>query len=94
LLEPPSKKRLKNRRPVRIIQRVAAPMTPISAPSPRVESPCIKVCKLDAHEVCVGCGRTLEEIADWSRLTDEQQRAVCIKAAARIARRGSSLVNR
>jgi uncharacterized protein len=68
-------------------------MTPISAPLPSVESPCIKVCKLDAHSVCVGCGRTLAEIADWSGLTDEQQRAVCINAAARIARRNAALLN-
>jgi predicted Fe-S protein YdhL (DUF1289 family) len=59
-------------------------MTPFSAPLPRVESPCIKVCKLDAQSVCVGCGRTLSEIADWSRLTEEQQRAVCARAAARL----------
>jgi predicted Fe-S protein YdhL (DUF1289 family) len=69
-------------------------MTPISAPLPSVESPCIKVCKLDEHSVCAGCGRTLAEIADWSRLTEEQQRAVCVKAAARVAQRSSSLLNR
>jgi predicted Fe-S protein YdhL (DUF1289 family) len=58
-------------------------MTPESAPQ-RVESPCIKVCLLDRHNVCVGCGRTLDEIAAWSRLTAEEQRAVCSVAAERL----------
>jgi predicted Fe-S protein YdhL (DUF1289 family) len=51
---------------------------------PRVESPCIKVCQLDAQNVCVGCGRTLAEIAEWSRMGPEQQRSVCAAAAARL----------
>ncbi|MGH8178194.1 MAG: DUF1289 domain-containing protein [Steroidobacter sp.] len=65
-------------------------MTPTSAPLSRVESPCVQVCKLDARNVCVGCGRTLAEIADWSRLSADQQRVVCVDAAARIARRDTA----
>ena len=34
-----------------------------------VESPCINVCKIE-NDVCIGCGRTLEEIAHWSEMTD------------------------
>ena len=34
-------------------------------------SPCIAICELDtAGQVCVGCGRTTDEIALW-RCTDE-----------------------
>jgi uncharacterized protein len=25
-------------------------------------SPCVGVCRLDASNVCIGCGRTIEEI--------------------------------
>jgi hypothetical protein len=39
-------------------------------------SPCINVCALGADGYCSGCGRSLEEIAAWSRLTAEQQWAV------------------
>jgi uncharacterized protein len=60
-------------------------MTQPSASLPRVESPCIKVCQLDPQNVCVGCGRTLAEIAAWSRMNPEQQRSVCAAAAARVA---------
>jgi uncharacterized protein len=58
-------------------------MTPHPLPLPRVASPCIKVCLLDTRNICVGCGRTLREIADWSRMTDDEQSAVCEQAALR-----------
>jgi predicted Fe-S protein YdhL (DUF1289 family) len=40
-----------------------------------VESPCINVCKIE-NDVCIGCGRTLEEIAHWSEMTDEEKEQV------------------
>ncbi|NJO13296.1 MAG: DUF1289 domain-containing protein [Gammaproteobacteria bacterium] len=49
-----------------------------------VRSPCIKVCVLNAAEVCVGCGRHIEEIAGWSQRTAEQQRSICEQAAVRL----------
>jgi uncharacterized protein len=58
-------------------------MTSQSAPRPRVESPCIKVCVLDANSVCIGCGRTIDEIADWSRMSVEEQRLACERAEQR-----------
>jgi len=58
-------------------------MTPPAFPSPRVDSPCVNVCTLDARKVCIGCGRSIEEIAVWSRLGDEERRAVCERAQAR-----------
>lgn len=34
-----------------------------------IESPCIKVCAIDATTGwCLGCGRTMREIAGWSSL--------------------------
>jgi predicted Fe-S protein YdhL (DUF1289 family) len=35
-------------------------------------SPCIHVCKLN-NDVCVGCYRTLEEIANWTNYSEEQR---------------------
>jgi len=40
------------------------------------ESPCIKLCQLDLANRCRGCGRTLDEIRDWSVMTLEQRTAV------------------
>jgi len=56
-----------------------------SAPA-RVASPCISVCVLDPRgNVCVGCGRTLDEIASWSELGDDARREVLARLPARLA---------
>ncbi|WP_353268441.1 DUF1289 domain-containing protein [Gemmatimonas sp.] len=39
-------------------------------------SPCVKVCQLDLHERCYGCGRTRNEVARWSTMTLDERRAV------------------
>jgi predicted Fe-S protein YdhL (DUF1289 family) len=53
-----------------------------------VPSPCIKVCVLDAdRRACVGCGRTLDEIATWSTMSDDGRRRVLRAAAARVRAR-------
>lgn len=42
-----------------------------------VPSPCVNVCRMDADAgLCVGCLRTLDEIAGWSRLDDTAKRHV------------------
>ncbi len=41
-----------------------------------VKSPCVAVCKLDERNVCIGCWRTLEEIAAWSRMNRQQKLVV------------------
>ena len=41
------------------------------------ETPCIKVCKVDPLSgYCVGCYRTIGEIAAWSRLNQEEKRKI------------------
>nr|WP_313633843.1 DUF1289 domain-containing protein [Brevundimonas naejangsanensis] len=49
-------------------------MSDAPAPSPprAIASPCVMVCTVDgASGLCLGCLRTLQEIATWSRMTDE-----------------------
>ena len=49
-----------------------------------VPSPCINVCRIDeTTHLCVGCLRTLDEIAAWSVLTDSERRDVWAHLAAR-----------
>lgn len=45
-----------------------------------VPSPCTNVCVLDGT-ICTGCGRTIEEVVNWSRLSDEQKKAVLKRVA-------------
>ena len=48
-----------------------------TAPTSGVASPCTSVCTIDqASGLCAGCFRTLDEIANWIRLSDEEKRAV------------------
>jgi predicted Fe-S protein YdhL (DUF1289 family) len=51
-------------------------MPPPGPPRP-VKTPCVQVCVLDAQSgLCLGCFRTMAEIAGWTRLTDDQRDAV------------------
>ncbi|WP_445003496.1 DUF1289 domain-containing protein [Halomonas mongoliensis] len=43
--------------------------------SGRPASPCIKVCR-PVGDTCLGCWRTLDEIARWSRMDDAEREAV------------------
>nr|WP_312968543.1 DUF1289 domain-containing protein [Brucella intermedia] len=42
-----------------------------------IESPCILVCTIDTEtSFCLGCARTLDEIARWSSMSAEERTAV------------------
>lgn len=49
----------------------------------RPESPCVGVCTLDKAQVCEGCGRTIQEIAEWSRASSARQAQIVAAAALR-----------
>ncbi|WP_237480532.1 DUF1289 domain-containing protein [Lichenibacterium dinghuense] len=52
-------------------------------------SPCIGVCTIDdGHALCLGCGRTLDEIAAWGTLSEPQRRALMAELPARLAADG------
>ena len=39
-----------------------------------MKSPCIKVCQMDPQRgVCLGCARTLDEIARWGAMSDAER---------------------
>ena len=42
-----------------------------------IESPCVKICILHPEaRICIGCHRTGEEIAAWSRLSPGDRRRI------------------
>jgi predicted Fe-S protein YdhL (DUF1289 family) len=50
-----------------------------------IKTPCIKVCVVDGQSShCLGCGRTLGEIAKWARFTDEERDAIMALLPPRI----------
>ena len=51
-----------------------------------IETPCIKVCMLDERSgLCLGCGRTIDEIAGWGAMTDAERKQVMAELPARRA---------
>ena len=51
-----------------------------------MESPCTKICTYDPDSgLCRGCGRTLEEIGDWSSMSDAERRRVMEQLPGRLS---------
>jgi len=61
------------------VRGLHSPGTPPAA----VETPCIKVCVIDAEGLCVGCARTLDEIAGWGSYSAEKRRTIMSALAHR-----------
>jgi predicted Fe-S protein YdhL (DUF1289 family) len=52
-----------------------------------IQSPCVKLCVVHPEErICVGCLRSIDEIATWSRLSHEARAAVMADLPARAPR--------
>jgi predicted Fe-S protein YdhL (DUF1289 family) len=50
-----------------------------------VASPCIGICRLNAQKVCMGCGRTGNEIAEWLAASDARRMTIALEARIRLA---------
>jgi len=47
-------------------------------------SPCVKVCQMDPQRgLCLGCARTLDEIARWSSMSDAERHHVLAQLPGR-----------
>ena len=59
-------------------------MIPETRPGGDVPSPCNNVCRMNPDtNLCEGCLRTLDEIAAWAGLGDDEKRAVLAQLPAR-----------
>ena len=50
-------------------------------------SPCVRRCTLDPDDLCVGCGRTLDEILEWAAAPTNRKIAIRSAAASRLEQR-------
>ncbi len=51
-----------------------------------IESPCVKICTLDARSgLCLGCGRTIDEIARWTAMSAAERARVMAELPGRLA---------
>ena len=42
-----------------------------------MKTPCIKICQMDPTKgVCIGCCRTLDEIASWGGMSDRERERI------------------
>jgi uncharacterized protein len=49
-----------------------------------MKSPCVKVCVMDPQrDVCMGCARTLDEIARWGLMSEEERNDIMAGLPAR-----------
>ena len=54
-----------------------------------IESPCVKLCVVQPEtRLCIGCARSLDEIAAWSRMTPEARARVMAELPTRSASPG------
>ena len=59
----------------------------IPSPPRAIATPCIQVCAVDgASGLCLGCFRTLGEIAGWHRFSDAERAALMAALPSRRAR--------
>jgi len=51
-----------------------------------ISTPCIKVCAVSGQTgLCIGCGRTLAEIANWGGLDEARRREIMAELPERLA---------
>jgi predicted Fe-S protein YdhL (DUF1289 family) len=42
-----------------------------------METPCVDICEMDrASGLCLGCARTITEIADWASMSSAERRRI------------------
>lgn len=54
-----------------------------------IPSPCNNICKLDLNNVCIGCGRTIDEISTWGSASNEQKIAILTRINDQYYRKSS-----
>jgi predicted Fe-S protein YdhL (DUF1289 family) len=57
-----------------------------------VKSPCVNVCVIDPMDgLCKGCARSLEEIARWASMDDDERDAILQQLKSRKRARASDV---
>ncbi|UYG04391.1 DUF1289 domain-containing protein [Halomonas sp. LR3S48] len=49
----------------------------------KIESPCVSVCQLKG-DLCIGCGRTVEEIGQWKAMKRPEKMKTVKRAEERL----------
>ena len=54
-----------------------------------ISSPCVRNCCLDEQDICLGCGRTIEEIMRWGDADDKEKLQMLKVSKKRIVERNN-----
>ena len=52
-----------------------------------MDNPCVRNCCLDQADICLGCGRHVDEITGWHQADDAKKQQILQKAAERLQQR-------
>ncbi|MBV53477.1 MAG: DUF1289 domain-containing protein [Coxiellaceae bacterium] len=46
-----------------------------------IDSPCVGICSATAlgDEICIGCGRTFDEVRLWNTFSDEEKKSINLR---------------
>ncbi|MGA0599684.1 DUF1289 domain-containing protein [Caulobacter sp. KR2-114] len=59
----------------------------MDTPPRAIATPCIKVCVVDGESgLCLGCYRSLPEVAGWQKLSDDERTAIMAELPTRRSR--------
>ena len=71
---------------------IASPMN--TPPQDPLASPCVRNCCLDEDNVCMGCGRALQEIVQWGTASDADKAAILARSRERLNARAAPVRRR
>ena len=52
-----------------------------------ISSPCVRNCCLDEKDICLGCGRSIEEIIRWGDADDKEKLQILKLSKKRMVKR-------
>jgi len=69
-----------------VTERTTDPADPVWSRE-SIESPCVRLCVIEpASRLCMGCLRSIDEIAAWTRMSPEERRRIMDTLSERAAR--------
>jgi predicted Fe-S protein YdhL (DUF1289 family) len=59
------------------------PDSPAGQTTTSIVTPCVGICTLNEQQECIGCGRRLEEIAQWLSYSNAERETIMHRLKAR-----------
>ncbi|WP_075109527.1 DUF1289 domain-containing protein [Neptuniibacter pectenicola] len=57
--------------------------TPSGVTHQRSRSPCVRNCCLDDNDICMGCYRSIQEIMQWTAMSDDERSVIILRTQTR-----------